>query len=474
MASKIHRTAVNNNFEAIVSDIYRVACAAGFSGDRLGVAKPLVNTLIRHGGPACLIFESLAERTLALAQLERRQNDQLGYEPLLEEMVEPILLDCVQAGIPIVGNFGAANPFAAAAVIARLAKEKNLPELKIAVVIGDDISGLSYRKVLDAHLTKSDQELLARSQLVSANVYLGAKEIADALSAGAQVVVTGRVADPALTVGPLMAHFQKSWDDWDFLAGATMAGHLLECGAQVTGGYFADPGYKDVPHLSNVGFPIVEFDSHGIICVTKPEGTGGVVNRLTVTEQLLYELHDPASYLTPDVIADITHATIRDLGDNRVELIGVKGHPKPDSLKANICIDGGWLAEAEISYAGHHALERAQLAAQIIRDRIGKDLTLRVDFIGSSSIFMSDAGEGPAVKSTKTYEDIRLRVAAAHQDRKLAMRVCREVTALYTCGPAGGGGVRTSLKPRLNTLVALIPRAEIQSSYVFYQEEHHK
>jgi hypothetical protein len=457
-----------------VSDIYRVACAAGFSGDRLGVAKPLVNELIRHEGPACLIFESLAERTLALAQLERRQNDHLGYEPLLEEMIAPILFECVQAGIPIVGNFGAANPFAAAAVIARLAKEKDLPELKIAVVTGDDISGSSYRKMIEVHLTKSDQELLAHSQLVSANVYLGAKEIADALTAGAQVVVTGRVADPALTVGPLMAHFKKSWEDWDFLASATMAGHLLECGAQVTGGYFADPGYKDVPNLSNVGFPIVEFDSQGNICVTKPEGTGGVVNRLTVTEQLLYELHDPASYLTPDVVADITRAAICDLGNNRVELKGVKGHPKPDSLKANICIDGGWLAEAEISYAGHHALERAQLAAQIIRDRIGRDLFLRIDFIGSSSVFMSDLGEGPAINPSNSFEDIRLRVAAAHQDRQLAIQVCREVTALYTCGPAGGGGVRTSLKPRLNTLVALIPRAEIKPSYVFYKEEHSK
>jgi hypothetical protein len=457
-----------------VSDIYRVACAAGFSGDRLGVAKPLVNELLKQGEPACLIFESLAERTLALAQLERCQNNQLGYEPLLEEMIEPILADCVQAGIPIVGNFGAANPFAAAAVIAGLAKEKQLPELKIAVVTGDDISGAVYQTIINTCLTHSDKALLERSQLVSANVYLGAKEIADALIAGAQVVVTGRVADPALTVGPLMAHFKKRWDDWDFLASATMAGHLLECGAQVTGGYFADPGYKEVPHLSEVGFPIVEFDSFGNICVTKPEGTGGIVNRLTVTEQLLYELHDPAAYLTPDVVADITQATIDDLGNNRVALTGVKGHPKPDSLKANIGIDGGWLAEAEISYAGHHALERAQLAAQIIRDRLGKDLTLRIDFIGASSVFMSDSGEGPAMHSSTSFEDIRLRVAAAHPDRRLAMRVCREVTALYTCGPAGGGGVRTSLKPRLNTLVTLIPRAEIKSSYVFYQEGHTK
>jgi len=454
-----------------VSEIYRVACAAGFSGDRLGVAEPLVKELLRLAGPSCLIFESLAERTLALAQLERRQNHQLGYEPLLGEMLEPILVDCVRGGIPIVGNFGAANPLAAAQFIAQLAKTKGIPDLKIAIVQGDDISAPEFSSRLEASLSDADRKKLSNSQLVSANVYLGAKEIADALNAGAQIVVTGRVADPALTVGPLMSYFKKNWNDWDFLGSATMAGHLLECGAQVTGGYFADPGYKDVPDLSHVGFPIIEFDQAGNICITKPIHSGGVVNRMTVTEQLLYELHDPAQYLTPDVTADITEVILEDQGNNRVQVMGVKGHPKPSTLKANICIDGGWLAEAEISYAGHHAYERAQLAAQIIRDRLGNLLDLRVDLIGSSSVFASDSGSGPEIKANKDYEDIRLRIATAHQDRALANRVCREVTALYTCGPAGGGGVRTNLKPRLNTLVGFIPRDQIQPSYRFYGEQ---
>jgi hypothetical protein len=190
---------------------------------------------------------------------------------------------------------------------------------------------------------------------------------------------------------------------------------------------------------------------------------------LTVTEQLLYELHDPAQYLTPDVVADITQAHIQDLGRDRVVLTGVKGHPRPATLKANICVDGGWLAEAEISYAGHHAYERAQLAGQIIRERLEGELDLRIDFIGLSSVFASDSGNGPAVKASQAFEDIRMRVAAAHKDRQLAMKVCREVMALYTCGPAGGGGVRTNLKPRLNTLVGFVPRNEIQTSFVFYE-----
>ena len=450
-----------------MSTLYRVGCAAGFSGDRLGVARPIVDECLRLGEPACLIFESLAERTLALAQLDRRQNPALGFEPLLAEMLEPILADCLLNNIPIVGNFGAANPEGAASLIAKLAKAQGFPSIKIAIVRGDEISASVFMACLD----QQSQEALSNSSLVSANVYLGAREIADALNDGAQIVVTGRVADPALTVGPLMAHFKKSWSDWNFLAQATMAGHLLECGAQVTGGYFADPGVKDVPGLASVGFPIIEFDEFGNCYVTKAPNTGGVVSLMTVTEQLLYEVHDPARYLTPDVIADISQAQLELTGENKVLLNKVLGHEKPATLKANICIDGGWLAEAEISYAGHHAYERAQLAAQIIRERLSDILDLRIDYIGSASVFPSEDGSGPSFRAQGGFEDIRLRVAAAHMNKVIANQLCRELTALYTCGPAGGGGVRTSLRPRLNTLVAYVPRDLVKSSYEFFVGE---
>ena len=450
-----------------MSTLYRVGCAAGFSGDRLGVARPIVDEFLRLGEPACLIFESLAERTLALAQLDRRQNPALGFEPLLAEMLEPILADCLLNNIPIVGNFGAANPEGAASLIAKLAKAQGFPSIKIAIVRGDEISASVFMACLD----QQSQDALSNSSLVSANVYLGAREIADALNDGAQIVVTGRVADPALTVGPLMAHFKKSWSDWNFLAQATMAGHLLECGAQVTGGYFADPGVKDVPGLASVGFPIIEFDEFGNCCVTKAPNTGGVVSLMTVTEQLLYEVHDPARYLTPDVIADISQAQLELTGENKVLLNKVLGHEKPATLKANICIDGGWLAEAEISYAGHHAYERAQLAAQIIRERLSGILDLRIDYIGSASVFPSEDGSGPSFRAQGGFEDIRLRVAAAHMNKVIANQLCRELTALYTCGPAGGGGVRTSLRPRLNTLVAYVPRDLVKSSYEFFAGE---
>ena len=203
--------------------------------------------------------------------------------------------------------------------------------------------------------------------MVCANAYLGAEPIADALLAGAQIVVTGRVADPSLTVGPALAHYGWRRDDWDRLARATMAGHLLECGAQVSGGYYADPGIKDIPDLAHVGYPIAEIDADGHCTITKPAGTGGRIDAHTVTEQLLYEVHDPAAYLTPDVVADLSEARVVELGPDRVRLEGVRGHARPATLKVNVFSEQGWLAEGEISYAGARAEARARLAADVLR-----------------------------------------------------------------------------------------------------------
>ena len=343
-----------------------VGCGAGFSGDRVDAAPPVVRTLIERGGPAALIFENLAERTLATQQLARRANPQAGYEPLLELELRPVLADCLAHGITIVGNFGAANPDAAARVIQRLAAELKLTAPRIAVVKGDDLSGSEARPVLREHLGASFDE----ARFVCANAYQGAFEIAEAIRAGAQIVVTGRVADPSLTVGPAMAHFGWGANDWNALAGATMAGHLLECGAQVSGGYFADPGMKDVPGLEDVGFPIAEIAADGSCILSKASRTGGLVDERTVKEQLLYELHDPSAYITPDVVADITQATVAQVGLDRVRLSGVRGHPRTATLKANVFFDGGWFGEGEISYAGPNAEARARLAMDVMQKRM--------------------------------------------------------------------------------------------------------
>jgi hypothetical protein len=448
-----------------MADTLRIGAAAGFSGDRTDAARPVVDTLIASGGPSVLIFETLAERTLALAQLARQSNPQAGYEPLLDEMLGPVLADCLQHRIRIVSNFGAANPRAAALRIRELALHQGSRPPRIAVITGDDVSGADQRAVLLQCLGDAATGI----EIASANAYLGAEAIADALREGADVVVTGRVADPSLTVGPAMAHFGWAADDWDRLARATMAGHLLECGAQVCGGYYADPGIKDVPDLADVGYPIAEIDADGDCILGKAAGTGGCVDEHTVKEQLLYELHDPSAYLTPDVTADITEATVTRIDADRVRLSGVRGHARPATLKVNVFHHHGWLAEGEISYAGRGAEARARLAADILRRRLAACGPLRADLIGVSSVFGDDAGRWLAAQPAGDARDVRLRVALNHADRAMAEKLTREVTALYTCGPAGGGGVRTGLRARLGTLSCSVPRSLAQPMLEFIE-----
>ncbi|MEJ8852128.1 acyclic terpene utilization AtuA family protein [Variovorax rhizosphaerae] len=449
-----------------------IGCAAGFSGDRTDAAGPVVDTLVArlaagpNGQRAFLIFETLAERTLALAQLRRRADpESAGYEPLLDAMLRPVLARCLANGIRIVSNFGAANPRAAARHIARIARELGAPQPRIAVVEGDDLSAPEQRALLREQLGERIDGL----RIVSANAYIGAEPIAAALDAGAQIVVCGRVADPSLAVGPAMSHFGWRADDWEKLGRATMAGHLLECGAQVCGGYFADPGFKDVPGLDNVGFPIAEIASDGHCTIGKSESTGGFVTEATVKEQLLYEVHDPEAYLTPDVIADIGEAEVHAIATDRVALTGVRGHARPTHYKVNVCHEGGWLAEGEISYAGPRAEARARLAADVLRSRLS-GLKLRVDLIGAVSILADDAGRTLAATPDSGARDVRLRVAATHDDRAEAERLGREVMALYTCGPAGGGGVRSTLTPRLNTISCLLPRESVPVRFEMVEE----
>jgi hypothetical protein len=279
------------------------------------------------------------------------------------------------------------------------------------------------------------------------------------------VVVTGRVADPSLVLGPAIAHHGWGASDWDQLAGGTMAGHLLECGAQVTGGYFADPGRKDVPGMENIGFPIAEIAADGSCIVSKASGTGGLVDCRTVKEQLLYEVHDPAAYITPDVVADITQARVAQLGPDRVRLSGVKGHPRTPTLKVLAFFDGGWMGEAEISYAGPNAEARARLAMDMMKKRLGRDMPLRCDLIGVSSILADDGGELLARMPSAGARDVRLRVATRHEDAERIDRLLREVTALWTGGPAGGGGVRTAKRQRLSSRACLVPRELVPATW---------
>jgi acyclic terpene utilization AtuA family protein len=412
--------------------------------------------------PRFLMFETLAERTLALCQLERRQHPQRGYSPALERLLPPVLARCLSSGIRIVGNFGGANPPAAARRIAEMARSIGLRVPRIAIVEGDDIvTRLSAADLAAREI--GGTSLAQRRKIISANIYLGAQPIVQALDQDADIVVTGRVADSALALGPLLHAFRWRADDWNRLAAGTLAGHLLECGAQVTGGYFADPGYKDVPDLADVGYPIAEIDQDGEIVITKPTGTGGVVDRLTVVEQLLYEIHDPSAYLAPDVILDLTDVEIAEIDKDRVRVCGARGKPAPETLKATVCFDSGLLGEAEISYAGPNAPARAQLAADVVRERLRKRvprLEVRIDAIGVVSVL--GAGRSPADFRQAQANDVRLRFAAQSTDAEKIEMLLDEVEALYCAGPAGGAGVRRRITPRVASASCLIERSYAQ------------
>ncbi len=451
--------------------MFRIGSGAGFSGDRVDAPQSVVASIAAAGQGGAVIFETLGERTLALGQIAKRHNPTKGYEPLLEDLLEPVLAQCIKAGIVIVGNFGQANPPAAAAAIQDIATRLGLGALRIAVVVGDDLVGridlnATQRWEGDERLPELDGDVIA------INAYMGAQPIAEAIKAGAQVVVTGRVADPALALGPLVAHFDWRWDDLDLMAAGTLIGHLLECGSQVSGGFFADPGFKDVPDTANIGFPIAEVEADGSFVITKAEGTGGVVDLRTVKEQLLYEIHDPAAYLTPDVTLDVTGVKLELAGRNRVKVSGARGHTAPSHLKATVSFYGDWLGEAEISYAGANALARARLAITTINERIQNralPVRHRADIFGTVSAFDSDHGELLADFGDTPSGDYRVRFAFGASSQRDVERAVQEVNALYCCGPAGGGGVRQSVRPRVRTLSHLVPRELVVPGFHFLE-----
>lgn len=437
-----------------------IGCGAGFADERPDACIPVVETLARRDGPRYLVFETLGERTLALAQLERRRDPATGFTPATAAFLRPILRRCREAGIRIVANFGAANPMGAGRLIRELAEELGLSDFRVGVVEGDNL--LEYVPEDEIRSWRIIEGIpLAGEPIIAANVYLGAEPVAEALRRGAEVVVLGRCADSALVLGPLVHELGWPTDDWDRLAAGTLAGHLLECSAQLSGGYFADPGYKDVPDLARVGFPIAEVAADGSMILTKAEATGGRVSPRTVKEQLLYEISDPSAYLVPDVTLDITGVEVEQVAPDRVRVRGARGRARPPTLKVTISTEGGWLGEGEISYAGPNALPRAELAAAVLRERlhiVGHAEPARVDVIGTVSTFDSVDGALRAAGGFARDGDYRVRMAGAARDRAGAERVAAEVIGLYSTGPGGGGGVRKSVVSRVRTMSALVAR----------------
>ncbi len=366
---------------------------------------------------------------------------------------------CVAQGTTVITNMGAANPEAAGEVVLRVGQSLGLRRLRVAVVTGDDV--LPWMQANDVVLMDSEQTVRCLDgRLVSANAYLGADALLPALRAQADVVVTGRVADPALFLAPLMHHFGWAADDWPRLGQGIVAGHLLECAAQVSGGYIADPGYVDVPGLDEVGFPLAEVRADGSFVITKLDGTGGRVDRLTCTAQLLYELEDPARYLQPDVVADFSRVTLREVGPDRVAVAGGDGAPRPAQLKVSLGYRDGFIGEGQVSYAGPGARKRGELALSVLERRLRNaglaGFEHRAELIGVNAM------HGPFRGADREPYEVRVRLAVRTDTRAQAERVGQEVEALYLNGPAGGGGVTMSVREVIAVASALMPREAVR------------
>lgn len=432
-----------------------MGAGAGYSGDRI----PPALELAEKGALDYLVFECLAERTIALAQLQRSQDARFGFDALLAARMRAVLPSCVAQGTKIISNMGAANPLAAGHEVLRVARQLGIEKLKVAVLLGDDVLVQIHGQDLTL-LESSDTLASLGDSVISANAYIGAAGIVDALAQGADVVITGRVADPALFLAPLIHEFGWAMDDFDKLGKGTLVGHLLECAGQVTGGYFADPGYRDVPDLARLGFPLAEVAFDGSAVITKVAGSGGCVTVATCASQLLYEIENPAAYLQPDVVADFSKATLTQIGPDRVQVNGATGHQRPEKLKVTVGHRDGFIGEGQISYAGLGAVARGQLALDVVKERLAGVAALdsRFELIGVNAI------HGAALGADHTPYEVRARVAMRVASRAEAELVAMEVEALYLNGPASGGGATQSVREVIAAASVLIPREWVRTS----------
>jgi hypothetical protein len=433
-----------------LAETVRIGCGAGFQGDRLEPAL----VLAEHGRLDYLMLECLGERTVALAQLRKLHEPNHGYDSLMERRMTGLLPLIKKNGVRVVTNMGAANPLAGAEAIIALARRLGL-KVRVAALTGDDVLDAldPAQKVLE-----TGEPLSSVGALFSANAYLGVEAMLPCLQSGADIVLTGRVADPSLALAPLAHHFGWALDDEDRFARGTVVGHLLECAGQLTGGYYADPGKKDVPGMASLGFPFADVDADGNARLSKVAGTGGRINRMTATEQLLYEVTDPSAYLTPDITADFTGVAIAEVAPDTISVTGARGKARPATLKVSVGYHAGYIGEGEISYAGENCVARARLGAEIVAERLrGQFQELRVDILGLSSLHTRPMSGD----DYRPYE-VRLRVAGRSADRAMAALIGEEVEALFTNGPAGGGGARKETREQIGIVSVLIARDKVK------------
>ncbi len=467
----------------------RVAGGQGFWGDLL--IAPVDQ--VRKGPIDYLMLDYLAEVTMSILQKQRNRNSEAGFARDFVTLLQEILPDCVEKGIKVLSNAGGVNVNGCAEAIRDTARELGLQgKVKIGVITGDDVLDKLDTWLADGiEINSMDTgESLAsiRDKVQSANIYLGAEALVEALGKGANVIVGGRLTDTGLTLAPLMHEFGWKFDDWDRVSAGTIAGHIIECGAQSSGGN-CQFDWQNIPDMANIGFPIVEASPDGSFIVTKHDGTGGRVNIQSVKEQLLYEMGDPHSYITPDVVADFASINLEDAGDNRVKVFGITGHPKTDFYKVSIAYSGGWKSVGTLVYSWPDAFEKAQAANNILRERLDnlglKFETILTEYVGVNSthghlalqssphyegrVGAVPGGRGGSFDGTRDLSElpeVQFRIGVRGQNKADVERFTKEIAPLILTGPpsvTGFAGGRPKVEEIMAYFPALIPKTLIET-----------
>jgi len=449
-----------------VKSVVRIANGAGFLGDSITAPRRLVE----GASVDYLTIEHLAELTMSILARQREKDPQAGYAEDFVEIVSSLASALrTQPQLKVIANSGGMNPLACAAAVAKVLAAAQLTDVPIGVVTGDDLlphldsvlaNGCELKNLETAEPLSA---LGPRSRIVSANAYLGARPIVEALAAGARIVITGRVADASLTVAPLVHEFGWQWSDVERIAAATVAGHLIECGAQVTGGYSTE---WQQYHLADVGYPIAEVNAAGETTITKPNGTGGKVTFRTVAEQLVYEIGDPRHYLTPDIDCDFTTVQLKDLGNDRVQVTGASGHAATDTYKVSLAYRDGFMASGQLMVYGLDCREKAQACGEIILQRVAA-----AGFsLASTNIELIGQGAGvPGSWFWRKYQppgELMLRVTVHDSNRAAVEHFTREIAPLITSGPAGLAGYasgRPAVRPVFAYWPTLVPKLYVKS-----------
>ena len=443
----------------------RVASGQGFWGDLL--TAPVEQ--VRGGQIDYLMLDYLAEVTMSIMQKQRARNPEAGYARDFISLMQEILPDCVERNIKVLSNAGGVNVEGCAEAIRRAAQNLGLSgKVKIGVVTGDDIlprlDEFLGEGVEINNMDTGEPLSEIRDKVQSANVYLGAKPLVEALDRGAQIIVGGRLTDTGLTLAPLMHEFGWQFGDWDKVATGTIAGHIIECGAQCSGGN-CQFDWQTIPDLANVGFPIVEAYESGEFVITKHEGTGGRINIPSVKEQLLYEMGDPHSYITPDVTADFTTIHLADDGENRVRVYGIKGKPNTEFYKVSIAYSAGWKSVGTLVYAYPDAYEKAKAADKILRARLEK-LDLKFDVILTEFVGVNATHGQLAGEPQRDIPEVQLRVGVRGQSKESVERFTKEIAPLILTGPpavTGFAGGRPKVEEIMAYFPALIPKSLIKT-----------